>query len=42
MYSITDVDPNSDCMYFTGNSLGLQPKVTTDIMTGQLDKWAKK
>ncbi len=30
-----------DCIYFTGNSLGLQPKSTKDYIKQELDDWAK-
>lgn len=30
-----------DCVYFTGNSLGLQPKTTADFIQQELDDWAK-
>ena len=29
-----------DCIYFTGNSLGLQPKNTSKEIQGILDNWA--
>lgn len=29
------------CIYFTGNSLGLQPKRTADILREELDDWAE-
>ena len=29
-----------DALYLCGNSLGLQPKRTKDLITEQLDKWA--
>lgn len=29
-----------DCVYFTGNSLGLQPKKTKDYIQQELDDWA--
>jgi kynureninase len=29
-----------ECIYFTGNSLGLQPKVTQDYVVDQLEDWA--
>lgn len=34
-------DPNSDCIYFVGNSLGLEPKSARDYINIELDKWAK-
>jgi kynureninase len=30
-----------DCVYFTGNSLGLQPKTTARYVQQELDDWAK-
>jgi len=30
-----------DCVYFTGNSLGLQPKTTSQYVQQELDDWAK-
>ncbi len=30
-----------DCVYLTGNSLGLQPKSTKDYVNQELDDWAK-
>jgi kynureninase len=30
-----------DCVYFTGNSLGLQPKTTAAAIQQELDDWAK-
>ncbi len=30
-----------DCIYFTGNSLGLQPRITTQYVQQELDDWAK-
>lgn len=30
-----------DCVYFTGNSLGLQPKKVKDYIQQELDDWAK-
>ena len=30
-----------DCVYFTGNSLGLQPKSTARFLQQELDDWAK-
>jgi kynureninase len=32
---------NSDMVYFTGNSLGLQPKTTKDYLQQELNDWAK-
>jgi kynureninase len=29
-----------DCIYFTGNSLGLQPKTTSEYVKQELDDWA--
>ena len=30
----------TECIYFTGNSLGLQPKTTQDYITNELENWA--
>ena len=30
-----------DCIYFTGNSLGLQPKKTAQYVQQELDDWAR-
>lgn len=30
-----------DCVYFTGNSLGLQPRTTSQYVQQELDDWAK-
>ncbi|PVD31768.1 hypothetical protein C0Q70_07186 [Pomacea canaliculata] len=38
---LTIVDPEEDCVYFCGNSLGLCPRSTKKHMDGQIDKWAK-
>jgi len=35
-----DSIPNSDCLYFCGNSLGLQPKSTKEYINAELQKWA--
>ena len=35
------VDGNDRCVYFCGNSLGLQPKETKTLVNQELDKWAK-
>src|SRR3982751_4339694 len=32
---------NRDCVYFTGNSLGLQPKSVSSYVQQELDDWAK-
>lgn len=32
---------NKDCVYYTGNSLGLQPKSTSKYIQQELDDWAK-
>lgn len=32
---------SKDCIYLTGNSLGLQPKTTKDYVQQELDDWAK-
>ncbi len=36
------VDTSDECVYLTGNSLGLQPKTVKDLILADLDKWAKK
>lgn len=33
------VDNEVDCMYFCGNSLGLQPKQARTLVIQELDKW---
>ncbi|KAJ8247102.1 hypothetical protein GJAV_G00258760 [Gymnothorax javanicus] len=35
------VDSTEDCIYFVGNSLGLQPKSARKYIDEELDKWAK-
>ncbi|XP_056315285.1 kynureninase [Danio aesculapii] len=35
------VDGSEDCIYFAGNSLGLQPKNTKQYIDEELEKWAK-
>eukprot|EP00056_Hartaetosiga_gracilis_P013591 m.226675 g.226675 ORF g.226675 m.226675 type:complete len:453 (+) comp13866_c0_seq6:1840-3198(+) len=35
------VDAEESCIYFCGNSLGLQPKRTRQIINEELDVWAK-
>ncbi|KFD57689.1 hypothetical protein M513_01359 [Trichuris suis] len=35
------VDESEDAIYLCGNSLGLQPKNTKDLIERELDKWAK-
>ncbi|KAK3574915.1 hypothetical protein QTP86_018985 [Hemibagrus guttatus] len=37
----TLVDGSEDCIYFVGNSLGLQPKNTKKYIDEELEKWAK-
>ncbi|XP_067891104.1 kynureninase isoform X2 [Heterodontus francisci] len=37
----TLVKAEDDCVYFNGNSLGLQPKKTKAYFEEELDKWAK-
>lgn len=32
---------NNECLYFTGNSLGLQPKTTKEYINRELDDWAE-
>jgi kynureninase len=31
----------SESIYMCGNSLGLQPKSTSAVVNGELDKWAR-
>lgn len=38
---LTLVDPEEDCVYFCGNSLGLCPKKAKDHIDVELDKWSK-
>ncbi|KAF5890880.1 kynureninase, partial [Clarias magur] len=38
---LTLVDGSEDCIYFVGNSLGLQPKNTKNYINEELEKWAK-
>eukprot|EP00933_Yihiella_yeosuensis_P003822 TRINITY_DN10715_c3_g1_i1.p1 TRINITY_DN10715_c3_g1~~TRINITY_DN10715_c3_g1_i1.p1 ORF type:complete len:488 (-),score=107.25 TRINITY_DN10715_c3_g1_i1:162-1625(-) len=35
------VDPEADCTYLVGNSLGLQPKRTRELVNEELDSWSK-
>ncbi|KAM9766666.1 kynureninase isoform 1-T1 [Menidia menidia] len=35
------VDGRKDCVYLSGNSLGLQPKMAEKYLREELDKWAK-
>ena len=34
-------DANEKCIYMCGNSLGLQPKNTAELMKQELDTWAQ-
>ena len=34
--------PHKECIYFCGNSLGLQPKLTRTLVTAELDVWASR
>lgn len=34
-------DPGQDLVYLAGNSLGLQPRVTSQRLTAELDDWAR-
>ena len=34
-------DPNEECVYLCGNSLGLQPRLSRENVERELDKWAK-
>ena len=42
MHTHTGIDTTDDCLYFTGNSLGLQAKGARDLVVANLDKWAKR
>lgn len=33
------VDREVDCIYFCGNSLGLQPKQARTLVNQEMDKW---
>ncbi|XP_064107028.1 kynureninase-like [Macrobrachium nipponense] len=35
------VDPNEECVYLCGNSLGLKPRTADTYVQQQLDKWAE-
>ena len=37
-----DKEDAQDCLYFAGNSLGLQPKCANGLVQGEMDKWAKR
>ena len=37
-----DIEDSQDCLYFTGNSLGLQPKAASELIQGEMEKWAKR
>ena len=34
-------EPDNDCIYLCGNSLGLQPKTAREYVNRQFDKWGK-
>lgn len=34
--------PHNECIYFCGNSLGLQPKLTRTLVNAELDIWASR
>jgi kynureninase len=34
-------DPDQECIYLCGNSLGLQPKTAREYVNRQFDKWEK-
>ena len=38
----SDEDDAKDCLYFSGNSLGLQPKCANELVQGEMDNWAKR
>lgn len=35
------IDPDEECIYLCGNSLGLQPKTIKPLIEGELKKWAE-
>jgi hypothetical protein len=35
-------NPHKECIYFCGNSLGLQPKLTKTLVQAELDIWASR
>ncbi|CAB3400365.1 unnamed protein product [Caenorhabditis bovis] len=35
------IDPESDSIYLCGNSLGLMPKITSELMQKEFNKWAE-
>ena len=42
MESETNEEDTQDCLYFVGNSLGLQPKCANELIQVEMDKWAKQ
>ncbi|GIV61642.1 MAG: kynureninase [Rhodothermaceae bacterium] len=40
-FHIPKMADGADCLYFTGNSLGLQPKATRDYVLEELEDWAR-
>ncbi|XP_065886579.1 kynureninase-like [Dysidea avara] len=36
------VDPNKECVYFAGQSLGLQPIETKELVDAEMEKWRKR
>jgi kynureninase len=39
---LTRVNGEDDCVYLTGNSLGLQPRETSVLVNEELTKWARR
>ena len=37
-----DPEDSKDCLYFTGNSLGLQPRGAGELVQGEMEKWARR
>jgi len=36
------VDPNKECVYFAGHSLGLQPVGAKELVDVEMEKWRKR
>lgn len=36
------LNPHKECIYFCGNSLGLQPRLTKELVQAELDIWASR
>ncbi len=41
-HTLTGVNISDDCIYFCGNSLGLQPKNAHGLVDQEMHKWSKK